>query len=136
MNDPLAAQLLFELPCRFVLFDTGTYLTMPMDECERRVGSVGPLGRFLHDIRKRSAYASRADKGMFDLGDIAALIDPAGTAQWETTPAPTVRFDYRYDFTLTNGPLLRIKSIDRDASFRLLDRALARIVKTAPPTKP
>jgi hypothetical protein len=74
MNDPLAAQLLFELPCRFVLFDTGTDLTMPMDECERRVGSVGPL--------------------------------------------------------------LRIKSIDRDACFRLLDQALSRIAKTAPPTKP
>jgi purine nucleosidase len=33
-NDLLAAQLLFELPCRFVLFDTGTDLTMPMAETE------------------------------------------------------------------------------------------------------
>jgi inosine-uridine nucleoside N-ribohydrolase len=135
-NDPLATQLLFELPCRFVLFDTGAGLTMPMDESERRVGSAGALGKFLHDIRKRSAYASRADKGMFDLGDIAALIDPARTCQWEAAQAPSVRPDYRYDFKQTNGPLLRITTIDRDASFALLDQALARIVKPSPTSKP
>lgn len=135
INDPLATQLLFELPCRFVLFDTGANLTMPMDESERRVGSVGVLGKFLHDIRKPSAYASRADKGMFDLGDIAALIDPAGSCKWETAQAPSVRFDYRYDFKQTNGPLLRITTIDRDASFALLDQALARILKLSPSTK-
>jgi inosine-uridine nucleoside N-ribohydrolase len=131
-NDLLATQLLFELPCRFVLFDTGTNLNMPMEESERRVGAVGPLGKFLHDIRKRSAYASRADKGMFDLGDIAALVDPEGTVEWEVAQTPAVRYDYRYDFTQTNGPLLRIKSIDRTASFRLLDQALARIERSKP----
>jgi inosine-uridine nucleoside N-ribohydrolase len=134
-NDPLATQLLFELPCRFVLFDTGANLTMPMDESERRVGSVGVLGKFLHDIRKRSAYASRADKGMFDLGDIAALIDEKACA-WEGVNAPSVRFDYCYDFKQTNGPLLRIKSIDRNASFALLDQALTRIMKPTPSSKP
>jgi purine nucleosidase len=131
-NDLLATQLLFELPCRFVLFDTGVGLTMPMDESERRVGSVGGLGKFLHGIRKRSAYASRADKGMFDLGDIAALIDTVEVCEWEAAQAPSVRFDYRYEFKQTNGPMLRIKSIDRDASFALLDQALARIVKFTP----
>jgi purine nucleosidase len=134
-NDPLATQLLFELPCRFVLFDTGANLTMPMDESESRVGSVGVLGKFLHDIRKRSAYASRADKGMFDLGDIAALLDEK-TCTWETAQAPSVRSEYGYDFKQTNGPLLRIKSIDRDASFALLDQALARNVKLSPSSKP
>jgi inosine-uridine nucleoside N-ribohydrolase len=136
LNDPLAAQILFEWPSRFVLFDTGTDLTMPMDECERRVSGVGPLGAFLHDIRKRSAYASRADKGIFDLGDIAALIDPAGTCQWEEVQAPSVTFDYRYDFKRTHGTLLRIKSVNRDASFSLLDRALARIAKAQETLKP
>lgn len=135
-NDPLATQLLFELPCRFVLFDTGANLTMPMDESERRVGSAGSLGKFLHDIRKRSPYASRADKGMFDLGDIAALIHPAGTCQWEVAQAPSVRPDYRYDFKKTNGPLLRITTMDRDASFALLDQALARNVNHSTVQKP
>jgi inosine-uridine nucleoside N-ribohydrolase len=134
-NDPVATQLLFELPCRFVLFDTGANLTMPMDESERRVGSAGALGRFLHDIRKRSTYASRADKGMFDLGDIAALVDTE-TCTWEAVQAPSVRSDYRYDFKQTNGPLLRITTIDRDVSFALLDQALARITKPSPSSKP
>lgn len=125
-NDGIAAQLLFELPCRFVLFDTGANLTMPMEESERRIGSVGALGKFIHDIRRPSPYARRADKGMFDLGDIAALIDPPGTCTWEAAQAPSVRADYGYDFTKTNGPLVRIKTIDRDASFKLLDEALRR----------
>jgi len=129
-NDPLATRMVFELPCRFVLFDTGAGLTMPMEESEKRVGGAGRLGKFLHDIRKPSAYASRADKGMFDLGDIAALIDPAGTCKWETVPAPSVKADFHYDFSKTNGPLLRITTIDRDASFALLDQALVRLRRT------
>lgn len=128
INDGLAAQLLFELPCRFVLFDTGAGLTMPMEESAERVGKVGNLGKFLHGIRKRSPYASRADKGMFDLGDIAALIDER-VCQWEHAQAPSLRFDYRYDFKQVNGPLLRIKSVDRDASFKLLDQALSRLAE-------
>lgn len=125
-NDGLATQLLFELPCRLVLFDTGSDLTMPMEESARRIGTAGVLGKFLHDIRKPSPYASRSDKGMFDLGDIAALIDPVGTSKWEQTPAPSVCFDYLYDHSKTNGPLLRIFNIDREASFKLLDQSLAR----------
>jgi inosine-uridine nucleoside N-ribohydrolase len=134
-NDPIAAALLFELPCRFVLFDTGTGLTMPMPESETRVGQVGALGNFLHEIRRRSAYASRADKGMFDLGDIAALIDP-GTSTWETCAAPAVRFDLTYDFEKNHGPMLRITDIARDASFALLDRALARLDSRKPAANP
>lgn len=135
-NDPVATQLLFELPCRFILFDSGATLTMPMDESERRIGRAGPLGKFLHDIRKRSAYASRADKGMFDLGDIAALIDPSGTSKWAESPAPSVRFDLSFDFSRNHGPMLRITSIDRDASFKLLDEALARLAKPSAKAEP
>ena len=136
LNDPLATQLLFELPCRFVLFDTGANLTMPMAECAQRIGSAGPLGKFLYAIRQRSAYASRADKGMFDLGDIAAIIDPNRICKWETSPAPSVQFDFHYDFTRTNGALIRITSIERDASFNLLDKSLKRIGTSSPSSKP
>jgi purine nucleosidase len=125
-NDAKAAQVLFDTPVRFVLFDTGEGLTMPMDESERRVGAAGPLGQFLHDIRKPSAYARRADKGMFDLGDIAALVDPR-TVTAEVADAPTVGHDLGYDFTKPNGKLVRIHKIDRDATFALLDEALKRV---------
>lgn len=127
-NDLLAAQVLFDTPCRLILFDTGTNLTMPMEETERRVAGVGPLGKFLYDIRKKSKYASRADKGIFDLGDIAALVDER-TCKWEVVDAPTVRFDYGYDFAKTNGKVVRISEIDRDQSFVLLDRALQAVAK-------
>jgi inosine-uridine nucleoside N-ribohydrolase len=63
INDPLATQLLFELPCRFVLFDTGTNLTMPMEESERRVGSVGSLGKFIHDIESRRRMQAARTRG-------------------------------------------------------------------------
>jgi hypothetical protein len=106
---------------------------MPMEESARRVETAGSLGRFLHGIRKRYDFAQRADKGMFDLGDIAALIDPERTSQWEITEAPAVRFDYSYDFARKNGSVLRIHSIDRYASFELLDCALERIAKSAAP---
>ena len=125
-NDPIAAQLLFELPCRLVLFDTGKDLTMPMRESERRVGQVGMLGKFLHQIRLGSAYARRDDKGIFDLGDIAALIRPELTS-WETPAAPGVQFDLSYDFSRNHGRITRIARIDREGSFVLLDEALARL---------
>lgn len=47
-NDIRAARLLFELPCRFVLFDTGTYLRIPAEETQRRYAPLGPLGAYLH----------------------------------------------------------------------------------------
>jgi purine nucleosidase len=127
-NDPLAAQLLFELPCRLVLFDTGTDLTMPMRESEQRVGRKGALGKFLHEIRLGSAYASRDDKGIFDLGDIAALLN-TNAITWEVTAAPSVRMDLSYDFAHPRGSIVRISRIDRDASFSLLDEALARLAR-------
>lgn len=132
MNDPIATQLLFELPCRLVLFDTGTNLTMPMTESANRVGNAGALGKFLHGIRKRSAYTSRDDKGMFDLGDIAALVDPE-SCSFEKTNAPGVHYDYRYDFNQSHGPIVRITEINRDASFKLLDQALVRISSSVVP---
>jgi purine nucleosidase len=124
-NDIKAVQVLFDRPVRLVLFDAGAGLTMPMDESERRVGAAGPLGRFLHDIRKPSPYARRADKGMFDLGDVAALIDPAA-ATAEVVAAPTVDHDLRYDFSKPNGRIVRVSGIDRDRSFALLDESLKR----------
>jgi hypothetical protein len=104
-----------------------------MDESQKRVGTVGTLGRFIHEIRMTSPRWQRADKGMFDLGDIAALIDPAGTATWESVEAPGVRQDLTYDFAQKHGTIVRIKTIDRDASFKLLDRSLQRIARHSKP---
>lgn len=125
-NDTKAVQVLFDLPVRLILFDTGTYLTMPMDESEKRIMPNGTMGKYLHDIRKRSAYASRADKGLFDMGDIVALVDHRIT-KWEIVDAPSVGHDLRYDFKTKRGKLIRIFDIDRDASFKMLDEALTKL---------
>lgn len=127
-NDTKAVQVLFDLPVRLILFDTGTYLTMPMDESEKRVMPNGTMGKYLHDIRKRSAYASRADKGIFDMGDIVAIIDHRIT-KWEIADAPSVGHDLKYNFKTQRGKLVRIYDIDRDASFKLLDEALTKLKK-------
>lgn len=125
-NDIKAARLLFELPMRFILFDTGTHLTMDMAECERRIATTGPLGRYLYDIRKRSPSWSRPNKGLFDLGDIAALVDP-DTVRWERTDAPAVDHDLRYDFSKTQGEIVRIHHVERDQTLDLLVTALGRL---------
>ncbi len=125
-NDILAARLLFELRCRLVLFDAGTYLRISPEESGRRFSSLGPLGAYLQQIRHRNPYFMSPNKAMFDLGDITALADPSAV-RWETPDAPAVLQDLRYDFTVNNGKIVRIYFVDRDTAFNLLEKALRRI---------
>lgn len=126
-NDPVATRRAFEQPSRFVLFDTGAQLTIPMEETERRYVPLGPLGKHLHEYRKRNAHFMAPTKGMFDLGDIAAFIDPS-CAPWEKTAAPSVIGErLQYDFTRPRGELIRIKDVGRNRSFDLLEEALRRL---------
>ena len=125
-NDILAARLLFELPCRFVLFDTGTYLRINPEESERRFGSLGPLGAYLQEIRHRKPAFMSPNKGLFDLGDIVALADPSAV-RWEKTNAPSVMQDLRYNFERNNGEIVRIYHVENEPAFHLLENALRRI---------
>jgi len=122
-NDTRAARLLFELPCRFVLFDTGTYLRIPVEETARRFAPLGPLGAYLHEFRTRTAWYASPAKGFFDLGDIAALVDP-GCVRWERVEAPGVDHDLRYDFSKKYGEILRIYHVETDTAFKLLEDVL------------
>lgn len=125
-NDILAARLLFELPSRFILFDTGTYLRIDPAESARRFGSLGPLGAYLQEIRHRRPEFMSPKKGFFDLGDIAALVDPS-VVRWERTDAPDVLQDLRYDFTKNNGEIVRIYYVEPAPTFQLLGQALKHI---------
>jgi purine nucleosidase len=125
-NDKPASRVIFEQPSRYVLFDTGAQLKLPPETSERRFGPLGPLGAHLHEIRKRSPHWMRPDKGIFDLGDVAALIDPA-CATAERVDAPTVQEDQRYDFTRTHGPIVRIRDVHPGRCFDLLEEALRRL---------
>jgi purine nucleosidase len=123
IGDVRAARLLFHSPVTFVLFDTGTYLRCPMAESAQFVAPYGELGRYLHSYRFRAdAYASPR-KGFFDLGDIAALVDPS-LACWDVTPCPEVDWDLSYRFTDKLGSITRCYHIDRDRTFELLYQKL------------
>ena len=130
-NDIKAARLLFELPCRFVLFDTGTYLRIDPEESRRRFAPLGPLGAYLQEIRMRKPAHASPNKGFFDLGDIAALADSA-CARWEVTEAPGVDHDLRYDFSRRNGTMVRIHHVESVATFDLLEAALRKIARFRP----
>jgi purine nucleosidase len=129
-NDAEATQLLFSFPSQLILFDTGAQLTIPLEESGRRIAPHGALGAYLHQIRRRNPHWLAAGKGMYDLGDIAALIDP-NIAKWERIAGPAVTDDLRFDFSTNYGPIIRIYNVDRDVALDLLERALQRIAQIA-----
>ena len=122
IGDVRAAHTLFHSDLSFVLFDTGTHLHCPMKESERFL-SYGILGKYMHEYRYKSSYYQSPNKGFFDLGDIAALVDP-DLASWEVTDCPEVDWDLTYKFKGTKGKILRCYDIDRDKTYELLDRKL------------
>jgi purine nucleosidase len=124
-GDVRAARLIFHSPLSFVLFDTGTYLTCPMEESERMLKPYGALGEYLHEYRKTHPGFARPQKGFFDMGDIAALLDPS-LACWEETACPEVDWDLSYRFKGTLGSILRCYHVDRDRSFDLLYERMRR----------
>jgi purine nucleosidase len=119
IGDVRAARLLFHSPLSFVLFDTGTYLRCPMEESARQVAPYGELGKYLHEYRHTDPGFASPRKGFFDLGDIAALVDPE-LACWDETACPEVDWDLSYHFTGKMGFILRCYHVDRDRTFALL----------------
>ena len=122
-NDLKAVRILFQSELPLILFDTGTHLTCPMEECRERIRPHGELGRYLHDIRLRGKGFQAATKGFFDLGDVAAVVDPS-LVEFEVVPAPSVNWDMLYDHSKTHGKKVRIYSVDRDRTFNLLEKQL------------
>ncbi len=119
-GDMHAARMMFHAPFPLVLFDTGSHLIAgPLEETEQYVKPYGDLGEYLYSYRLRNSYFLEPDKGYFDLGDIAALIDP-DIATWEEVVCPTVTYYMDYNWDNTNGRILRCSFIDRDKTFQLL----------------
>ena len=125
-GDIHASRMMFHSPLPLVLFDTGTHLSAgTLEESEKYVKPYGDLGEYLYNYRLKSTSWSGTSKGFFDLGDIAALIDP-DIATWEVLTAPTVTQYMDYNWYRTNGKLLRCSYIDRDRTFQLLYDGLKR----------
>jgi purine nucleosidase len=124
IGDVRAARIVFHSDLPFVLFDTGTYLTCPMEQSARWT-EYGALGRFLHQFRYEHKWFQSPTKGFYDLGDIAALVDPS-LATWEVVDCPEVNWDLAYQFKGTKGKILRCGDIDRDRTFALFEERLRR----------
>lgn len=122
IGDVRAARTVFHSNLAFVLFDTGTNLTCPMEQSARWV-DFSPLARFIHEFRNEHKGFQSPKKGFFDLGDIAALVDPS-LATWEVVDCPEVDWDLAYQFKGTKGKILRCGAIDRDKTFALLEEKL------------
>ena len=133
IGDVRAARLVFHSDLSFVLFDTGTHLVCPMEESEKW-RELGELGRYLHDYRRRSSWYQNPKKGFYDLGDIAALVDP-DLASWEVVKCPEVDWDLSYGFKNTKGSILRCRDIDRDKTYALLHQKLEQFHARHPETK-
>ncbi|MFO7902283.1 MAG: nucleoside hydrolase [Planctomycetota bacterium] len=124
IGDVRAARVVFHGDLPFVLFDTGTHLTCPMEE-SRQWAELSKLGKYMHEYRKKRSWYQDPNKGFYDLGDIAALVDPE-LASWEIVECPEVDWDLNYRFKNTKGRILRCKDIDRDKTYALLDGRLRR----------
>jgi inosine-uridine nucleoside N-ribohydrolase len=133
IGDIRAARLVFHSDLAFVLFDTGTHLSCPMSESQQFT-SCGALGRYLHEYRYESPGYQSPRKGFYDLGDIAALVDP-DLASWEVVKCPDVDWDLSYRFNGTKGSILRCYDIDRDRTFELLRRKLQTLAPGDPSTE-
>lgn len=123
-NDLRAARVLFESNLPLVLFDTGTHLTCGMAESEARIRPHGVLGRYLHEIRQRDPLFQQDDKGLFDLGDVACLIDP-GLVEGAEVDTHTVGWGGAWRPAADFGKILRIHHIAREGTLNLLFRKLA-----------
>ena len=124
-----AARLVFHSDLPFVLFDTGSDLFCPMEQSAPWV-KFSDLARFVHSFRLENSWFQSSTKGFYDLGDIAALVDPS-LATWEVVDCPEVSPDLAYQFKRTKGNILRFGAIDRDKTFALFEERL----KAAPSHK-
>lgn len=123
-GDMHASRMMFHAPFPLIIFDTGTQLYAGnLEETEKNIKPYGALGDYLYNYRLKSEYFLRLDKGYFDLGDIAAIVDP-DVAKWEVVKCPTVTQYMDYNFLKTNGNILRCYDIDRDKTFQLLYQSL------------
>jgi len=71
----------------------------------------------------KNSYFQSPTKGFFDLGDIAALVNP-NIATWEVTDCPLVEPNLDYTFNGKMGKILRCSDIKTDETFTLLYDAL------------
>ena len=124
-GDVTAARTLLESAAPLVWFDTGTNLCRSFAETARTVASTGPLGRYLHESRRRNPQFMADSKGFFDLADIAWMMRPE-LCRDEVIPAPAMDHGLFFDHQQTRGRMRRVFEIANDPTWELLCEQLRR----------
>ena len=110
-GDIIAAITLLNLPVPLVWFDTGTDICASYEETETRLAPLGEVGKWLHEYRNNNPWYAQADKGFFDMGDFAYLMDPTCCKE-EVVDAPEMtRFMY-FNHNHNLGQMQRVYDID------------------------
>jgi inosine-uridine nucleoside N-ribohydrolase len=117
-GDIIATQTLLQSRAPLLWFDTGTHLVADMETTAKRLAPLGEIGRYLHEYRYRQNWLQAADKGFFDLGDIAWLIDPR-LCRVQEINAPEMTRWMTFRQTDRFGRILHIGSIDVNATWEL-----------------
>ncbi len=117
-GDIIAAKTLLESRVPLVWFDTGTHICASMETTEREVAPHGSIGRFLHEYRKRDAWYMRPDKGFYDMGDIAFLIEPS-VCRTEIIDAPEMTRWMYFNREKKHGQILKVSDIDVDRTWQI-----------------
>ena len=125
LGDIHAARTLLKEWVPLVWFDTGTQLRLSMENGERYIAPTGPMGKFIHEYRYNHPHYQTLDKGFFDMGDIAWLIDP-GVCKSEVVYVPAMDPFMYFNHGVQNGKMLRVYDIDNNAAWNMLCDRLSR----------
>jgi hypothetical protein len=109
-----------------IWFDTGTHIQYSYEYTKKYLAPISTLGKFLHNYRDISAWFASAQKGFFDMGDIAFLIDP-NICRTEISRAPKMDQYMFFDFYKGMGKMLRVFDIDNDAVWNMLSSRLRKL---------
>jgi inosine-uridine nucleoside N-ribohydrolase len=124
-GDILAAKTLLESSAPLLWFDTGTRLCADMETTGQRLAPLGALGRFLHEYRYRNVWFQQPDKGFYDLGDIAWLIDPS-LCRVSEIDAPELTRWMEFVHSKRFGRILHLSAIDVPRTWALFYDRLQR----------
>jgi inosine-uridine nucleoside N-ribohydrolase len=124
-GDIHAARTLLKEWVPLVWFDTGTHLCADYKITEKCLAPAGELGKFIHNYRNRDPYFRSLDKGFFDMGDIAWMIEPE-ICKSELVRAPSMDEYMFFDHSRPNGKMLRIFDIDNDQTWNMLFQRMAK----------
>jgi len=123
LGDIHAARTLLKEWAPLVWFDTGTQLKISMEHGAQYIASTGPMGKFIHEYRYKHPHYQTLDKGFFDMGDIAWLIDDS-ICKSETVYAPAMDPHMYFNHGAQNGKMLRVYDIDSNAAWNMLHERL------------